>query len=873
MARRARRGGSLGAAAGLAITSVLLFVAVPAAQVVAGDEAPLEQLTQPGPLQDEPFQMRGGVAATLLELTGGSEQAAVNAGMDPEELLEELRHDDAMFISSDLMVGYAEPVRPNAPPTPPETRAMASASAPSLSDVFDLNSRPSSTKVLFIDFDGHTTTDTFWNSSGGIDSIVSAPYNQSGPPETFTDQERSSMHEIWERVAADFAPFDINVTTKDPGVSGLARSSASDTAFGTRVVVTSSDWFRDAHGFYVAGVAYLDVWGFGSDLPAFSFSSNGSDGDPTYTADTIVHEFGHVLGLEHDGTRRGNTHEEYYLGHNGWAPIMGSGFDAVVAQWSNGTYSDASNQEDDVSLIIAELGAVADSDTSRGTTTVAATSQHTGVLTSETDVDTYRVYVGAGALRAVVSAGPYSDAFASVTVRNAAGTVVASATSPTLEGWQAAVSFTAQAGFYFIEVRPAAWRTPTTGFTAYGSVGSYALSVNGVNGGTAPEEPPTPGGDTPTDDEEPVESIVGSRFTAVNPARIVDTRATASGRPAVGGALRLRGGDQTFKVPVAGRGGVPASASAAVLNVVAVNPSDAGFLTVHPCERGTPKSSTLNYDAGATVANTTIATLTGDGSVCVYSHASVDVIIDVTGWLGDDGAHKLTPVGPERALDTRSTPGSTRFIADTARHLDLSNIVPPGTSAVALNVTAVNPSGPGYLTLYPCGSKRPETSSVNFEAGQIRPNNAIVGINQSSICIYSRTATDVVVDITGAFGADGMSYLPASSSRLRDTRSDAGSRRPSRVVIYEVDAPDVAGAQVAAASVNIAATNHRNQGFVTTFGCAGTERIPTASTLNPEPGITSANGAIVPVDGNRTSCLFTSGGGDLIADLTGWWVE
>ena len=56
--------------------------------------------------------------------------------------------------------------------------------------------------------------------------------------------------------------------------------------------------------------------------------------------------------------------------------------------------------------------------------------------------------------------------------------------------------------------------------------------------------------------------------------------------------------------------------------------------------------------------------------------------------------------------------------------------------------------------------------------------------------------------------------------------------------------------------------------YVTTYDCV--TRGDT-STLNQQVGQATANGAIVPLDGLR-SCAWTSGGGDLIVDLNGWWV-
>lgn len=67
-----------------------------------------------------------------------------------------------------------------------------------------------------------------------------------------------------------------------------------------------------------------------------------------------------------------------------------------------------------------------------------------------------------------------------------------------------------------------------------------------------------------------------------------------------------------------------------------------------------------------------------------------------------------------------------------------------------VNVTAVNPSTSGYITVYPCGSGRPATSNVNDQARATTSNGALVktGTN-GTICVYTSAATDLVIDTTG----------------------------------------------------------------------------------------------------------------------------
>ncbi len=208
----------------------------------------------------------------------------------------------------------------------------------------------------------------------------------------------------------------------------------------------------------------------------------------------------------------------------------------------------------------------------------------------------------------------------------------------------------------------------------------------------------------------------------------------------------------------------------------------------------------------------------------------------------------------------RLAPGATLTV-------DLRSVVPSGTTAVALNATAVGADAASYLTVYPCGAV-PPTSTVNYAAGEARPNNAIVGLSNGRVCEFSAASTDLLLDVTGAFGPTGLWYKPTSPTRVLDTRT-TGPVPAGGQVDYSVATPALGSDQPAAAFVNVTAADHPVPGYVTTFDC-GVRR--DTSTLNQQVGQVVANGANVPLSGTR-SCAWMSGGGQLIVDLNGWWVR
>ena len=244
----------------------------------------------------------------------------------------------------------------------------------------------------------------------------------------------------------------------------------------------------------------------------------------------------------------------------------------------------------------------------------------------------------------------------------------------------------------------------------------------------------------------------GTLYNAVDPFRLVDTRPTGVA------------GGQELQVPVRGVGTIPAGTgvTGAILNLTVTEPGAGGFLTVYPgpCNPANrPLSSNLNYVRGQTVANLVVAALGADGSVCVFSNVSSQIVVDAAGWLSGTGTG-MFGVTPQRLIDTR--PGSPALHNVVKGRLApfVPFVVPAGTSsgipadatAAVLEVVAIGPTAPGYLTAYPCGTTPPLASNVNYAAGEVRPNLVAVRIGTNdSVCLISQQAVDVVVDLGGWF--------------------------------------------------------------------------------------------------------------------------
>ena len=202
----------------------------------------------------------------------------------------------------------------------------------SLADTFFLESNPGASKTIYLDFDGHHSVNNQWGHD-----IVFPAFDRDGDPNSFSNSELIEIQRQFQNVAEDFLPFDVNVTTRDPGVAALVKDSASDQFYGIRSLNTQ---YTDGFGNGTGGIAYLNSFSYSTDTPVFAFNKGENNGGMTNS-----HEIGHSLGLNHDGLGSQTYHPGTGSGPTGWGPIMGAPFGKNLTQWSNGDYTDATNTE------------------------------------------------------------------------------------------------------------------------------------------------------------------------------------------------------------------------------------------------------------------------------------------------------------------------------------------------------------------------------------------------------------------------------------------------------------------------------------------------------------------------------------------------
>lgn len=488
-----------------------------------------------------PRPVRG---ATAIRLLGDQlDEAAALNDVTEEELVELLSTDVTVWLDPDGFAFYKDE-----PAVAPAVDPV-SAQAP-LDQTFLLHSNSDSTHTIYLDFNGGTASATAWHANYPATSTTQPAWDPSGNGPTFDDAELTKIQTVWQMVAEDYAPFDVDVTTADPGAPGIFRTSAADNAYGSHVLITPDNVAHEAicnpanNDRGCGGVAYLSVFdtvngngggaagdGYGYMQPAWVFPHK-LDHSPKNIAEAVSHEVGHNLGLDHDG----KPGLEYYGGHGVWAPIMGSGYGHPISQWSKGDYAGADNTEDDVAMIRAVTGARID-EASTGIAGAPALPTGTAYVSGRTDVDTYLLGTCAGSVSVNAMADTFANLDVKLSVLDAAGQVVATADPLSAQtdvsvasGMSASITQSLASGTYYVSIDGVGNGDAMTGYDDYGSLGAYTLAATGCNG-AAPSGTPS----VPTD--------TAATPHATDPSATVTWSApTSAGTSAVTGYVLTRSG-------------------------------------------------------------------------------------------------------------------------------------------------------------------------------------------------------------------------------------------------------------------------------------------------------------------------------------------
>jgi hypothetical protein len=336
---------------------------------------------------------------------------------------------------------------------------VSTSSTTSFASLPQLASNPTARAKLYLDFNGHTQS--AWGSYG---TVTTPAFDQDGNRSSLTTGELATIREVWARVAEDYAPFNIDVTTIAPG--SQANGQVAHVAIGGNW----SDWYGSTAG----GVAY--VGGFVNSMPnvAFVFEDALGNGNPRYLAEAISHEAGHLFGLQHQAVWSGSTLVEgYNSGSGNWAPIMGTGYYAERTTWHRGTTSVGStSMQDDMAIIAGSANGFGWRADDFGSTQATATPLAAGTsvniaghIGNASDVDIWSFTTSGGSVNLQLAGSQYGGNLDAVLeLRDASGRTIVMASPTATLG--ANLTSSVGSGTYYIVAR---------GTGGYGNAGQYTL--------------------------------------------------------------------------------------------------------------------------------------------------------------------------------------------------------------------------------------------------------------------------------------------------------------------------------------------------------------------------------------------------------------
>jgi hypothetical protein len=293
--------------------------------------------------------------------------------------------------------------------------------------LFALASNPDAPVTFYLDFDGGELENTHWNKRAGADIVTIKPFSLDSDDQSLSVREKSVIHNVWAKVSATFAQFDVNVTTMPPTADKVVKNSDTDEEFGVHVMFTEHELPIGAdcncNGIATDGTA-IRVSENQIPSPAFVnprfFIDEADYHDSAYDFRNVeaasfalfhiaVHEIGHTLGLSHDGS---GDHSEYGPPMGALSFFMGATpLDFVgMARWSDGSHTHVfgeqeggkyENFEDDISILEKLLPVREDdfannlvnAETAYSATNLNNQTRLEGILTNHRDRDWVRLDV------------------------------------------------------------------------------------------------------------------------------------------------------------------------------------------------------------------------------------------------------------------------------------------------------------------------------------------------------------------------------------------------------------------------------------------------------------------------------------------------
>jgi hypothetical protein len=388
-----------------------------------------------------------------------------------------------------------------------------------------------------------------------------------------------------------------------------------------------------------------------------------------------------------------------------------------------------------------------------------------------------------------------------------------------------------------------------------------------------------------------------SSFTALGaPVRVLDTRPTTF----IGPSSNLLGPFPQFAIidlPIAASGVIPPTATSIAVNVTSTDALTPFYVQALPTLGGAVGGfSTINVAGPGQIRPNFAIVPIGQGSISIFVPTGGNIIVDAMGYFTpvdpatpDVAAGRFVPINPRRALDTRPAqagpvpPGWITHKPAIGEKVRVevpadSGVPASGVSALVVNVTATESSGPGFLQAIPTGSTTGSTSTVNYIANQNAATHAIVPLGADrTISVFTSSASHIVVDVMGyitdatAPSTSSGLFVPVPPDRYYDSRITpyAIHAGGSTLAVPLAGPPFVVPVGAAAISMNLTSDAAVGSGFVTVYPADGT--FPLASNLNYVAATPVANAALVKLSSAGTLNTFVNVATHVIIDVNGYF--
>jgi hypothetical protein len=289
-----------------------------------------------------------------------------------------------------------------------------------------------------------------------------------------------------------------------------------------------------------------------------------------------------------------------------------------------------------------------------------------------------------------------------------------------------------------------------------------------------------------------------------------------------------------------------------------------------------PVASVVQALAQRTIAGATVVPLGADGTLCVYSSSTTHLLVDLFGSYSPGAGQKFEPMAPTRAYDSRA--GGARLAQGSVITVPIAGRggVPAGATGAALSVQAVDPSGPGYVTVFPCSQSMPVVSSLNVVAAGNIANHVEVALSSAgAVCVYVSSAMHIIVDVSGWYG-DGATteFHSLTPVRALDTRNSvgltgafAGGANRSFAVAGANGVPGAAAVRAVIAEVT--SVGPASVGFLTVHPCQAV--VPQVSMVQTWPNGNVASAVVGADDDAGRWCVYTSTSMHVLVDISGYF--